>query len=55
MPDESRKSPKFADDQDAPVPVRPTTPLEDAGQDIASLDDPPKAEGDRDDADTQDV
>ncbi len=48
-----KTSPKFADDQDTPLPVRPTTPLEDAEQDIASLDDPPKAEGDRDDVDDE--
>jgi hypothetical protein len=43
------KSPKSVEEQDAPEPVRPVTPQESAGQDIASLDDPPQAEGDRDD------
>lgn len=46
-----KTAPKHADEQDAPEPVRPTTPQEDAGQDIAQLDDPPQAEGDRDDVD----
>lgn len=41
------KSPKFAAEQDAPAPERPVTPLEEQGQDIASLDDPPQAEGKR--------
>ena len=45
------KSPRVADEQDAPEPERPTTPLEDAEQDIASMDDPPQAEGQRDDED----
>ena len=44
MPQPPEKSPKFADEQDAPEPERPVTPLEEAGQDIASLDDPPQAE-----------
>lgn len=48
-----KTSPKFADDQDAPLPERPTTPLEDEEQDVASLDDPPQAEGDRDDVGDQ--
>lgn len=38
-------SPKFADEQEWPEPERPITPLEEAGQDIASLEDPPIAEG----------
>jgi hypothetical protein len=45
--DEKNKNPKTVEQQDSPEPVRPTTPLEDEGQDIASLDDPPQAEGDR--------
>jgi hypothetical protein len=48
MNDREKKSPRTVEEQDAPAPVRPTTPQEDAGQDIASLDDPPQAEGDRD-------
>jgi hypothetical protein len=44
------RSPVPADRQERPPPERPTTPQEDAGQDLAQLDDPPQAEGDRDDA-----
>ena len=51
MSDE-QKSPRRADEQDAPEPERLTTPQEEADQDIAQLDDPPQAEGDRDDAET---
>lgn len=49
MREEHPKSPRSADEQDAPEPERLVTPQESAGQDIASLDDPPQAEGDRDD------
>jgi hypothetical protein len=45
------RSPRSADEQDAPEPERLTTPQEEAGQDIAGLDDPPQAEGDRESAD----
>lgn len=41
------KSPKTAKEQDAPEPERPITPDEEAGQDIEELDDPPQAEGER--------
>ena len=40
-------APKRVDNQDAPEPERPTTPLEDAGQSIQDLREPPQAEGDR--------
>jgi hypothetical protein len=46
-----KTAPKTADEQDSPEPERLTNPQEDAGQDIADLDDPPQAEGDRDDVD----
>ena len=45
------KSPLFADEQDQPEPERPTTPLEEAEQDVGSLEDPPQAEGSRDEGD----
>jgi hypothetical protein len=45
------KSPLFAEEQEQPEPERPTTPLEDAEQDLASLQDPPQAEGARDPGD----
>lgn len=45
---EPEKTPKYAREQDAPVPERPITPLEEQYQDIQSLDDPPQAEGKRD-------
>jgi hypothetical protein len=44
------KSPRYSDEQDAPEPERPVTPQEEAGQDLAGMDDPPQAEWDRDDA-----
>lgn len=44
------KTPKSVEEQDSPEPERLVTPAEVAGQDIANLDDPPQAEGDRDDA-----
>jgi len=47
--DEHRKSPLTAEEQDSPQPERMVTPQEAAGQDLAELDDPPQAEGDRDD------
>jgi len=34
-------------DDDAPEPERMITPLEEAGMDLAQLDDPPQAEGSR--------
>ena len=43
------KSPKTAAEQESPQPERMVTPQEEAGQDLAELDDPPQAEGDRDD------
>ena len=44
---EHQKSPLTAEEQDHPQPERPTTPDEDAGMDLQSLDHPPQAEGDR--------
>ena len=46
---DAHKSPKTADEQDAPQPERMVTPQEEAGQDIAELEDPPQAEGGRED------
>lgn len=45
-----KQSPKTVEEQDAPQPERLITPQEEAGQDIASLEDPPQAEGDRESA-----
>lgn len=39
-----------ADRQDAPEPERPVTPQEEAGEDLAGMEDPPQAEGDRESA-----
>lgn len=47
------KSPKSAEEQDAPEPERPVTPDEAAGMDIAQMDDPPQAEGSRDDVEDE--
>ncbi len=47
MSDE-KKSPKTAEEQDAPAPERPTTPQEEARQD-GPEDKPSQAEGDRED------
>lgn len=41
------KSPKSVEEQDAPEPERPTTPDEEAGMDLAEMEDPPQAEGPR--------
>jgi hypothetical protein len=46
-PDPEDRSPQAADRQTEPVPERPTTPLEEEEMDLAQLDDPPQAEGDR--------
>lgn len=46
MPTE-KKTPLTADEQDYPEPERLVTPEEAAGQDLAELEDPPQAEGDR--------
>ena len=43
-------SPKKADQQSAPEPERMVTPDEEAGMDLAELDEPPQAEGRRDTA-----
>ena len=40
-------SPRHVNDQDAPEPERLITPEEEAGMDLAELDDPPQAEGAR--------
>lgn len=43
--------PRTADEQESPEPVRPRTIQEKKGQSARSQDDPPKAEGNRDEAD----
>lgn len=48
MQENHEKSPKSADEQEAPQPVRPTTPDEEAEMDIAGMENPPQAEGPRD-------
>lgn len=47
---ERPKSPQTADEQSSPQPERLVTPQEEAGQNLAQLKKPPKAEGDREDA-----
>ena len=44
---EHRKSPLTAEEQESPQQERMVTPQEEAGQDLAELDDPPQAEGPR--------
>ena len=44
-PDE--RTPRRAVEQNAPEPERPTTPAEDAEQDISQLENPPQTEGPR--------
>ncbi len=41
------KSPKTAEEQDAPQQERMVTPQEEAGMDVAELENPPQAEGPR--------
>ena len=48
-----QKSPRTAAEQDAPEPERPTTPDEEAGMDLAEMEQPPQAEGQREVADRQ--
>lgn len=48
------KSPKSVDEQDQPQQERMTTPQEEAGMDVAELEDPPQAEGSRDAVDDSD-
>lgn len=48
MPEDHEKSPKSAAEQKGPQPVRPTTPDEEADMDIAQMENPPQAEGPRD-------
>ncbi|HET7275840.1 MAG TPA: hypothetical protein VFI91_11800 [Longimicrobiaceae bacterium] len=43
-----KKSPIPAKDQESPEPERMVTPEEEAGMDLAELEDPPQAEGTRD-------
>ena len=43
--------PRTAREQDAPEPERPLTPAEEAGTSPHQVDEPPQAEGDRDDDD----
>lgn len=47
------KSPQPASEQDAPEPERLITPEEEAGMDLAELEDPPQAEGTRDPEDNE--
>lgn len=47
------KSPQPASEQDAPEPERLITPEEEAGMDLAELEDPPQAEGTRDPEDDE--
>lgn len=42
------KNPRPTDEQDSPEQERLVTPQEEAEQEIANLEDPPQAEGDRD-------
>lgn len=44
-----RTGPRPSDAQDAPEPERLSTPAEEAGAAPHQLDEPPQAEGDRDD------
>ncbi|MBA2668912.1 MAG: hypothetical protein H0U67_00905 [Gemmatimonadetes bacterium] len=48
MKESKEKSPQTAEEQDFPQPERMVTPEDEEGQDIASLEDPPQAEGQRD-------
>ena len=50
MREESR-SPRDVDQQSAPEPERMITPEEEAGMDLAELEEPPQAEGRRDEED----
>ena len=43
-----QRSPRNASEQDQPEPERMITPDEEAGMDLAELEDPPQAEGPRD-------
>jgi hypothetical protein len=45
--DPARRPPRRAMDSDASEPERPTTPVEDAEQDIAHLENPPQSDGPR--------
>ena len=47
MKKDEEKSPRTAEEQDAPQPERMTTPAEEAEMDIAELEEPPQAEGPR--------
>ena len=48
-----QKSPRTAAEQDSPEPERLTTPEEEAGMDLAEMEQPPQAEGQREVADRQ--
>ena len=50
MREPQEKSPKTAEEQGSPQPERLVTPQEEAGENVGALKDPPKAEGDRDEA-----
>lgn len=45
---DERKAREQRDEDEAPEPERMITPDEEAGMDLAELDDPPQAEGPRD-------
>jgi hypothetical protein len=45
------RSPLTSEEQEYPVPERPTNTQEEAGESLQEMDDPPQAEGDRDEGD----
>lgn len=47
---EHEKSPRTAAEQSSPEPERLTTPQEEAGMDLKQLDNPPQAEGPREES-----
>lgn len=49
-----KQPPLHVRDQETPEPERPSRPAEEAGMAPHQLEDPPQAEGDRDDADEED-
>ncbi len=52
--EEKRKSPVPADEQESPEPERLVTPAEEAGMDLAEMEDPPQSEGKRKESDDGD-
>jgi hypothetical protein len=51
MKDHKDQAPIPSDEQESPEPERPVNPQEADGQSIDQLEDPPQAEGSREDAD----